>query len=51
VHENIGTKILGEMPPGAYLEGGDFYILKPDLALLSIGLRSNMEAAAFFDGE
>jgi len=47
VHENIGIKILGEMPVGAYLEGGDFMILKPDVALLSIGLRSNIEAAAY----
>jgi len=47
VHEGFGHKIIGEMPKGAYLEGGDFLILKPDLALLGIGLRSNLESAKY----
>jgi len=47
VHENNGAKIIGEMPEGTFLEGGDFMILKPDISLLGIGLRSNMDGAMY----
>jgi arginine deiminase len=47
VHENLGATVIGEAPKGAFLEGGDFMILKPDIALLHIGLRSNLEAAKY----
>jgi arginine deiminase len=47
VFENIGVKIIGEVPNGALLEGGDFMILRPDLAVLGIGMRTNFEAAIY----
>ncbi len=40
-----GLPIVGEIVEPGFLEGGDFFPLGPDLAMLGIGLRSNMEAA------
>ena len=35
---------MGEIKEGGYLEGGDFFPCGPHLAMVGIGLRSNMEA-------
>ncbi len=45
--EQMGLKILGEMPSHCKLEGGDFFPISKDLCLLSTGLRSNDEAAHY----
>lgn len=37
--------MVGEIEENGFLEGGDFTPAGQDLALLGIGLRSNMEAA------
>ena len=37
--------MIGEIEAEGFLEGGDFTPAGQDLALLGIGLRSNMEAA------
>jgi arginine deiminase len=42
----LGLPVLGGVTSPGYLEGGDFFPAGPGLALLGIGLRSNMEAAA-----
>lgn len=47
VLKNINAKVIGEMPDKCYLEGGDFYTLRSDLAMLGIGIRSNFEAAKY----
>jgi arginine deiminase len=47
VFKNLKVKIIGEIPEGSYLEGGDFFILKENLAILGIGMRTTMEAAKF----
>jgi arginine deiminase len=47
VFTNLGVKIVGEVPTGCLLEGGDFMILNPDLAVLGIGMRTNFEAAVY----
>ena len=36
---------VGEIPEPGRLEGGDFMIVRSNLALLGVGLRSNVEAA------
>ena len=38
-------EVIGEIEENGFLEGGDFTPVGQDLALLGIGLRSNMEAA------
>ena len=38
-------EVIGEIEEPGFLEGGDFTPAGKDLALLGIGLRSNMEAA------
>uniref|UniRef100_A0A061SHR1 Arginine deiminase n=1 Tax=Tetraselmis sp. GSL018 TaxID=582737 RepID=A0A061SHR1_9CHLO len=40
-----GLHIVGEIEDPGFLEGGDFFAAGRDLALLGVGLRSNMEAA------
>jgi len=47
VFVNLGVNIIGEVPNGAQLEGGDFMILNPGLAVLGLGMRTNFEAAAY----
>ncbi len=47
VLKNINARVIGEMPEQCFLEGGDFFTLRSDLAILGIGLRSNMEAAYY----
>jgi len=44
---NLGVQIVGEVPDGCLLEGGDFMILNPSLAVLGLGMRTNMEAAKY----
>ena len=41
----LGLPVLGGIQAPGFLEGGDFFPAGPGLALLGIGLRSNMEAA------
>ena len=40
-----GLEVIGQIEEPGYLEGGDFTPAGQDLALLGVGLRSNMEAA------
>jgi len=47
VFENLGVKTIGEVPENAYLEGGDFFVAKPDLSMLGVGMRTNFKAAAY----
>jgi len=47
VLKNINAKVIGEMPEKCYMEGGDFFTLRHDLAILGIGIRSNFEAAYY----
>jgi len=47
VLNNINAHVIGNMPDKCYLEGGDFYTLRSDLAMLGIGIRSNFEAAKY----
>ncbi len=35
------------MPEGCYLEGGDFMAISEDLALMQIGIRSNLAGAKY----
>jgi len=44
---NLGVNIVGEVPNGCLLEGGDFMILNPSLAVLGLGMRTNFEAAVY----
>ena len=47
VFKNLGAKIIGRIPEGTFLEGGDFFAAKYDLSLLGIGLRTKVEAAYY----
>ncbi len=47
VLKNINASIIGEIPEKCYLEGGDFFTLRRDLAILGIGIRSNYDAAYY----
>ncbi|KIY99877.1 Amidinotransferase family protein [Monoraphidium neglectum] len=40
----LGMPIVGEIEAPGFLEGGDFFPMGQDLAMVGIGLRSNMEA-------
>ena len=40
----VGLRVIGEVEDPGYLEGGDFFAVNPDLAMVGIGLRSNQEA-------
>eukprot|EP00879_Flechtneria_rotunda_P005256 GHRR01005541.1.p1 GENE.GHRR01005541.1~~GHRR01005541.1.p1 ORF type:complete len:392 (+),score=108.32 GHRR01005541.1:604-1779(+) len=40
----LGLPIAGDIVEPGYLEGGDFFPLGQDLALVGVGLRSNVEA-------
>ena len=40
----IGLPVLGEIDEPGFLEGGDYFAAGEDLALVGVGLRSNMEA-------
>lgn len=45
VWKQLGITPIGRMKEPALLEGGDFIPLGPDLALLGVGARTNMDAA------
>jgi arginine deiminase len=45
VWEQLGLRPIGRMSFPCALEGGDFFPLGADLALLGVGLRTNMHAA------
>ena len=47
VFKNLGASPIDEMPEEHYLEGGDFMILKNDIALLGVGLRTTMNSARY----
>lgn len=40
----LGMPIVGAIGEGGYLEGGDFFPMGADLALVGVGLRSNVDA-------
>ena len=40
----LGMPVVGEIAAPGYLEGGDFFPAGPELCLIGVGLRSNMEA-------
>ncbi|KCV72527.1 hypothetical protein H696_00119 [Fonticula alba] len=42
--QKLGIPIVGRIPDEGRLEGGDFFMAGPDLALVGIGLRSNIQA-------
>ena len=45
--KKLGVPIIGRITSPGTLEGGDFFPCGSDLAMLGIGLRSNMEAAQY----
>ncbi len=45
--KNLGVDIVGEIPVGGTMEGGDFITVKDDLALMGIGIRTNFKAAQY----
>ena len=51
VFENLNATVLGilskEYDKNAFLEGGDFYVAKPDLSMLGVGLRTSMKGAEY----
>ena len=51
VFENINVNILGKVSKdydeNAFLEGGDFFVAKPDLSMLGVGLRTSMKGAEY----
>ena len=51
VFENLNVTILGtvtkEYEENAYLEGGDFFVAKPDLSMLRVGLRTTIKGAEY----
>ena len=40
----LGLPVVGEVRAPGYLEGGDFFPCGRDLAMVGVGLRSNVEA-------
>jgi len=47
VFTNMGVHIIGLVPEGSFVEGGDFFVAKDDLCMLGIGIRSSFKGAAF----
>ena len=51
VFENLNSNIIGivskEYDENAFLEGGDFFVVKDDYSLLGVGLRTSMKGAAY----
>ncbi|KAL0231991.1 hypothetical protein PCE1_002987 [Barthelona sp. PCE] len=45
--EKLGIPVVGKIPEPHFLEGGDFYTVKPDLCMLGVGLRSTYSAAVY----
>lgn len=42
--EKLGLRVVGAVEEPGYLEGGDFFPVSPDLAMVGVGLRSNVDA-------
>jgi arginine deiminase len=50
--KKLGLPVIGEIKAPGYLEGGDFFPCGQDLAMVGIGLRSNIEACQqLMDGD
>jgi len=51
VFTNLNSTILGQLTadydPNAYLEGGDFFVAKPDLSMLGVGMRTTIKGACY----
>ena len=47
VFQNLNANIIGEIPEGGYVEGGDFFVAKSDLAMCGVGLRTNMKGVNY----
>ena len=47
VFKNLTANIIGKIPEGSYLEGGDFFVAKEDLSMLGVGLRTNISGAEY----
>lgn len=46
-YKNINANIVGKIPENAYLEGGDFFVAKPDLCMCGVGLRTTMSGVNY----
>ena len=44
LHSYAGLPVLGDIEEPGFLEGGDYFAAGEDLALVGVGLRSNIEA-------
>lgn len=44
ISSSTGLPVLGEIDEPGFLEGGDYFAAGEDLALVGVGLRSNIEA-------
>jgi arginine deiminase len=42
VYNNLNANVIGRIPEGNYLEGGDFFVAKPDLSMCGVGLRTTV---------
>ncbi|PRP77997.1 hypothetical protein PROFUN_04121 [Planoprotostelium fungivorum] len=42
--EKLGMPVIGEIPQGGALEGGDFFPIGNDLCMIGLGLRTNWKA-------
>ena len=42
VYKSLGANIVGKIPNDAYLEGGDYFVAKPDLSMCGVGLRTTV---------
>lgn len=47
VYKNLGIECFDGLPEECFLEGGDFIFAKQDLALLGIGMRTNLAAGQY----
>ncbi len=43
-YKNLHANVVGKIPEGGFLEGGDFFVAKPDLSMCGVGLRSTMSS-------
>lgn len=50
--EKLGMQVIGEIPQGGTLEGGDFFPGGTDLCFIGLGLRTNWKAVQYcFDND
>ena len=47
VYKNLNANVIGQVPEGAFIEGGDFFVLNPELSLMGVGLRTNIKGANY----